>query len=287
VVHRHSTGLYIYGAGGIGKSHTVLEHLKKLEAPYRLFNSRMTAKGLFRAMEKGPDMIFVLDDVERLTNDRDAQGVLRSACWAQPGHPRRVTWTTAAGEEAFDFTGAIILLANRKMADLPELRALATRITTMELVVNDDEAVAFLRDFASKGYVRDGKTLIEPEQTREVVEHVISECTAAGHSVDLRLWEGSCQDYLMWARDRCVHEWRDLVTSRIRSVARSIRQISTDTPEEKRRQRRNIVRSILERTNDAKEQIRLYRVEAGAERTDFFDRKREVKSGEFDGEEAA
>ena len=52
-----------------------------LDVPYQLFNSRMTAKGLFLALQRAPDAIHVLEDMERLTKDPDAQGVLRSALW--------------------------------------------------------------------------------------------------------------------------------------------------------------------------------------------------------------
>jgi hypothetical protein len=120
------TGLYIYGTGGLGKSYTVLRRLDELKTPYKLFNSRMTARGLFRALEKAPDAVHVMEDMERLTKDPDAQGVLRSALWAQEGHDRVVTWTTERdGERHFSFRGGVILLANRPLANLPELKALA------------------------------------------------------------------------------------------------------------------------------------------------------------------
>src|SRR5262249_15093978 len=86
VARGYHTGLYLYGTGGGGKSFAVTEHLKRLDVPYRLYNSRMTAKGLFKELGKAPDAVFVLEDMERMVTDRDAQGVLRSALWAQPGH---------------------------------------------------------------------------------------------------------------------------------------------------------------------------------------------------------
>src|SRR5262245_13210186 len=89
----YKTGFYLYGTGGMGKSYTVLQHLESLGVSYQLFNSRMTAKGLFLTLYKAPDAIHVLEDMERLTKDPDAQGVLRSALWAQPGRERLVTWT--------------------------------------------------------------------------------------------------------------------------------------------------------------------------------------------------
>jgi hypothetical protein len=91
VVYHHDTGLYLYGAGGLGKSHTVLQELAVLEVSYRLHNTRLTAKGLFHELQKAPDVIHVMDDVEYITSDKIAQSVLRAACWAQPGHPRRLT----------------------------------------------------------------------------------------------------------------------------------------------------------------------------------------------------
>ena len=136
----------------MGKSYTVLRHLESLDVPYQLFNSRMTAKGLFLALQWAPDAIHVMEDMERLTKDPDAQGVLRSALWAQPGHDRVITWTTATdGKQRFVFRGGLILISNRPLADLPELRAMATRIEVHRLEVSDAELAALMRELAGKG----------------------------------------------------------------------------------------------------------------------------------------
>jgi hypothetical protein len=166
------TGLYLFGNGGIGKSHTVLRRLDDLEANCRHFNSRMTAKGLYLALERAPDAVHVLEDMERLTNDRDAQGVLRSALWAQPGRERVVTWTTAtSGEGRFVFSGGIIMIANRPLAVLPELRALATRIAVLRLDVTDAEAAALMRKLASEGHRIAGRLALEAAECIEVTEY--------------------------------------------------------------------------------------------------------------------
>jgi len=99
VVRGYQTGLYLCGAGGLGKSYSVYRQLRHLECDFRTFNSRMTALGLFRALDKAPDAVHVLEDMERITSDRDAQGVLRSALWSQGDQDRVVTWTTSAGEQ--------------------------------------------------------------------------------------------------------------------------------------------------------------------------------------------
>src|SRR6266404_4873734 len=192
VIKGYKTGLFLYGPGGVGKSYTVIDQLKAMEATYKLFNSRMTAKGLFLALKNAPDAIHLLEDMERLTRDPDAQGVLRSALWAQPGHDRKITWTTASeGPQSFAFRGGIIMISNRPLADLPELRALATRIEVHRVEVSEAELTAFMRQLASQGYKRNDKLVLEPEKCIEVTEYLLKECRAAGCPLDLRLQQKS------------------------------------------------------------------------------------------------
>jgi hypothetical protein len=225
--------------------------------------------------------------MERLVRDRDAQGVLRSALWAQPGHERVVTWTTATGgEERFTFRGGIILLANRPLADLPELRALATRIAVLRLDVSDAELTALIYDIAAGGFRLGGKPALEPAKCEEVADYLVRECRAAGCPLDLRLLHNSYLDYLLWEGDNASCAWQDLVSSRVREVAYHFRhELNTLSQEERRAQRRAVVREILLQTADHSEQLRLYKERTGKSRADFHRRKAEVQSGEFDEEE--
>lgn len=283
------TGFYLYGTGGVGKSHTVLRHLESLDVCYRLYNSRMTAKGLFLALKHAPDAVHVLEDMERLTKDADAQGVLRSALWAQPGHDRTVTWTTAIdGQDRFVFRGGLILISNRPLADLPELRALATRIEVHRLDVSDAELAALMRDLAGRGYRQHDNLVVRPEECLQVTEHLLRECRAAGCPLDLRLQQKSLQTYLQWEMDWSDSHWRDLVAASVREATHHFRHESNTMPREARRtQRRNVLREIIRRTGDVREQERLYSDQTGASRADFFRRKREVETGEFDEHGAA
>jgi hypothetical protein len=286
VVHRYQTGFYLHGTGGIGKSYTVLAQLKALNAPYLVFNSRLTAKGLFKVLKNYPDAVHVFEDMERLTQDRDAQGVLRSALWAQPEHPRRVTWTTATGgEEQFVFSGGLIILANRPLADLPELHALATRISVLHLEVSDAEVAAKMRELAAKGYGRDGKQLLEAGQCSVIAEYLIEECRKSGCQLDLRLLDKSYFDYLQWEADHSSCGWQDLVSSNVHEAANHFRsEVNTLSREERRTARRKTLRLILAQTADPEMQLKLYVEQTGASRADFFRRKGEVGSGEFEGE---
>jgi hypothetical protein len=93
---------------------------------------------------------------------------------------------TPGGEERFVFRGGIIFTANTPMAQLPELRALATRITVMRLDVSEMEIEALMRDLARKGShsARNGGrlTLIDGRLRRQ--DHDLSPFpTKAGKSV--------------------------------------------------------------------------------------------------------
>jgi hypothetical protein len=284
VVMGFKTGFFLYGSGGVGKSYTVLHHLKYLDAGYQLYNSRMTAKGLFLALQHNPDAVHVLEDMERITKDADAQGVLRSALWAQPGHDRVVTWTTAVdGAQRFAFRGGLILISNRQLADLPELRALATRIEVHRLEVTEAELTAKMRELAGQGFRRDGKVLLESEKCFQVTEHLLRECRAAACPLDLRLQQKSFQTYLQWQAEYSSTDWRDLMAASVREATHHFRHEVNPLPREARRtQRRIVLRAILSQTKDPKEQEQLYEQQTGASRADFYRRKFELETGEFD-----
>jgi hypothetical protein len=265
-----------------------LRHLESLDVLYQLFNSRMTAKGLFQTLFNAPDAIHVLEDMERLTKDPDAQGVLRSALWAQPKHERVVTWTTASDPMRFVFRGGLIMVSNRPLADLPELRALATRIEVHRLEVTEAELMALMRELATKGHCLQDKLVIAPEECMKVTEYLLKECRSAGCPLDLRLQQKAFQSYLQFAGDCSVSHWEDLVAASVREATCHFKhEVNTSSPEAKKAKRRNVVREIIGAVADAKEQERLYVEKTGASRADFFRRKREVESGEFNEADAA
>ena len=98
-----------------------------------------------------------------MVKDKDAQGIIRSACWGQRGEDgrqkRTITWATAKGVESTVFHGGIIMLSNRPLDDMPELKAIRTRISHLHLEVSDAEIAAQMRRLSKGGYTHDGKTM--------------------------------------------------------------------------------------------------------------------------------
>jgi hypothetical protein len=156
----------------------------------------------------------------------------------------------------------------------------------LRLDVTDAEVEARMRDLAASGHLSGGKRLIDPARCAAIVDYLIAQCRAVGCALDLRLQRGAYEDYLQWEGDNTACGWQDLVTSRVRESAHHFRnEINTDDKETRRRAMRKIVREVIAMTADSKEQERLYIERTSASPADFFRRKREVESGEFDGEE--
>ena len=213
-----SNGFFLHGTGGIAKSYTVLGELQRLGIDYKLFNSRMSGRGLFEALAEYPAAVHVLEDMERLTKDRDAQGILRSACWGQRGddgkQKRTISWVTARGVESIVFNGGIVMLSNRPLDDLPELRAIKTRISHLHLEVSDAEIAAQMRRLATKGYRHDGKEMTADE-AETVCDFVILESQSKLCHLDMRLLDNAFRDFLQWRSGHSSCHWQTLVGTRL------------------------------------------------------------------------
>lgn len=216
-----STALYLWGDGGISKSYTVLEELDRLGTSYILTNSRLTGRGLFDLLEEYPDMVHVLEDMERMCLDPNAAGVLRSACWAtkeqkDKQHPERVvTWRAFKTRLKVVFTGGIIFTQNCPLDDLPELRALKTRIAHLHLQPSNEEVFAKMRAIALQGY-RKGRHQLSLEECLEVCEHVIAKCKESQRNPDMRMLIHGFNDCLQYEAGHSETGWEDMLDSRLK-----------------------------------------------------------------------
>jgi hypothetical protein len=278
----YTTGLYLFGEGGIGKSYTVIRELDRLKSDYKLFNSRMTGRGLYNSLERFPDSIHVLEDMEQLFRDRGAVGVLRSALWGQRRDggkgpmERTVTWSTWVMEHAFVFTGGIIMIANRPLADLPELQALKTRIACMHLRASDGELTALMRSIAARGYEHRGRVLA-PAECWEICEFIVEQSRSLHRAVDMRLLVNGFMDYASWQEGDAGCHWRDLLATRLKE-----RPITFAVPPDlgtradRKRRELAIAREIVETTTDRHERLRLWAERTGKSEPTLYRRLAEI-----------
>lgn len=284
VAKGYITGLYLHGEGGVGKSFTVLQELQRLRVDFVVFNSRMTGRGLFDQLAKFSSSVHVLEDMEALFQDKGAQGVLRSALWAQrrPGTSgpleRPVTWTTHTTDVEFLFTGGIIVIANRPIDDVPELRAVKTRIACLHLEATVHELRALMRQIAGQGYDHGGIRL-EPMACLEVCEFLIEQAASLRRSLDIRLLINGFCDRLQWEESDAACHWKDLVAARVWEMPTPLQNSARQTREGMKQAERKIVAEIIATTDDRQERLRLWEERTDKKSRAAFDRRlHELKS---------
>jgi hypothetical protein len=212
-------GLYLWGEGGTSKSFTVQGTLDEMQTTYKLTNTRVTAKGLFELLREFPNVVHIIDDAETLLADRHAIGLLRSALWGQDGpggrQVRPVTWQVAGNREEVIFTGGIILICNLPLDNLPEVRALKTRIPVLRYAPTCEEVIVMMHDIAAKGH-RHGDYKLTPDECLEVVHEVVSRFQNLQRTPDIRLLINGFKDRIQWASGSSTTHWKDLLESRLR-----------------------------------------------------------------------
>lgn len=218
VIQQFHTGAFLYGEGGTSKSYTVQKELERQKAKYILHNSRITGRGLFDVLQRHPSDIHFIEDAETLLDDRKAFGVLRSAFWSQSQKKpmeRPVTWNAFHNILRFVFTGGIIIVSNANLAEqIPEIRAIKTRINVLGVDVSNQEIRALMKKICKAGYQYGEHSMI-PEECWEVATFVIDRLGLLHRSLDLRLLMNGFKDYLQWKTGNSTNHWQALVEGRM------------------------------------------------------------------------
>lgn len=215
----YQSGAIFTGRGGVGKSWAVVGELERLDIDFKLHNSHLSSRALFDCLAENPDSVHVFEDVEGILRERVSLGILRSVLWGsrhdQEGRPQRMaTWGAHGASAKLVFGGGIIVISNRKLGDLPEVKALATRVPHHEVSVSDREVVALMKSVAIRGFKR-GNDQLDPDECLEIAELIIRESARLGRDLDMRLLFNSFADRLQADDHHSGLPWRDLVLSQI------------------------------------------------------------------------
>jgi hypothetical protein len=170
-------------------------------------------------LKENPNCTHVIDDAEGLFQDKSSYGVLRSALWGQTGkdgyQERVVVWQKDKVREEVLFKGGIIVLANKALPNVPELRALTTRIPCLQFSPSNEELAAYMRKLAKAGH-RHGPFFLEPASCLEVVAAIIEKTRQLKRPLDLRLFVNACNDRLFYEQGMSESHWLTLLESTIK-----------------------------------------------------------------------
>lgn len=194
VAKAYSTGLYLHGPAGHGKTHAVVGLLASRKAAFEHHKGHVTPGGLIDTLGERPDAIHVYDDVSEILKHKVALQVLLAALGRPAGVKesdpdaflRRVKYKRQGRERVLDFTGGVIALSNLPLPKNEVAGAFASRIDVMNYRLSDEEAAALMLDIAAKGHRDQRGRSLPPEACREVAEFVIAESIKAERPFDLR-----------------------------------------------------------------------------------------------------
>lgn len=152
-------GFVVTGSGGLGKSYTVEKELAN-ESDVIITKGYISARALFDQMAQFPSAIHVFDDADSVLEDKSAVNLLKAAL--DTGN-RTVHWNTFNQDaEPFEFKGAVIIISNKSLADVPQ--PILSRSLFVDVTMTSDEKMERIRTILHN--IDDG---LEPDQQEEVL----------------------------------------------------------------------------------------------------------------------
>jgi hypothetical protein len=242
VAKGYSTGLYLHGPAGHGKSHAIVSTLTERGVPFEHHQGHVTPVGLIETLSEHPDGIIVFDDVSEILDHRIALQALLAALGRPVGrkesdpdaHVRFIKYKRQGQEHVIRFTGGLIALSNLPLKLGGKLvMAVASRIDVIHYRLSDEEAAALMLDIGAQGYADHKGRTLTPEAATEVAHYVIHESLRAERPFDLRdLTHKGLPKRLQFEQGDAECDWKDLVRAAL--AERLVEPTKTVTPDSPR-----------------------------------------------------
>src|SRR5258708_21035882 len=217
-----TSALFVYGPGGLGKSHLLTMMLKNLtDKGWRHHTAHSTPKALFLALLQSPSSIHLYEDCEKMLKTDLSASILRAACGAPNDAKRRVTYETNNEDLKFDFTGGIVIASNQNLARTNgPLAAVASRFRPILWDMTVEERIACIVTMSRQEHVKGGVTI--SAKMAEMVAWTLVDMTCDSSSkvdLDLRLFaEHALPAYAQSIKDP-IMKWKDLLQAKLMGVA--------------------------------------------------------------------
>ena len=208
----------ITGPGGLGKSYTVTESLRKAglkdvtsleeyevgatinnKKVFRVIKGYSTPKGLYRALYENRDSVLVFDDTDSVLRDPISLSLLKAALDSYS--KRYISWRADLKDEdlptVFKFTGRVVFISNMASNQLDQ--AIVTRSMCVDLSMTAEQKIERMRHLiASDTFMQEYKmaakmdalNLIDTlrDKVKELSLRTLIQCTKIRASAALNKW---------------------------------------------------------------------------------------------------
>jgi len=150
VLDKELVSTIITGDGGLGKSFTVLEELKKRglveDEDYVVIKGYATPKALYATLYEWNGKIVIFDDCDSVLKDPTATSILKSALDSY--EVRRISWLTKGFIDdglplSFEFTGQVIFVSNMSIYKMDQ--AVRSRTLLIDLSMSTEDKIERMR----------------------------------------------------------------------------------------------------------------------------------------------
>jgi DNA polymerase III delta prime subunit len=174
-----SNALFISGPGGLGKTHTVLETMRKCgkkeislgdyEGDFLFVRGFTTAKGMYRTLYENNGKTIIFDDADSSFKDVVGINLLKAAL---DSHEKRIiSWYSETKDDtlpsSFEFIGRVIFISNFEMTKVPQ--PLVSRCMKVSLDMNTEEKVDRIAQVLQS---KECATYLDASEKKEVIDFV-------------------------------------------------------------------------------------------------------------------
>jgi len=143
-----STGLIIYGRGGISKTFNVEQTLKdnnkEEEQDYYIIGGKATSKELYQTFYKHNGKIIVLDDSDDIIKNKTNVSFLKNGFNTSPNRKMQyLTSQAMAVPNEFTVTSKVIVITNLEETKFDQ--ALLTRFIPVDATVTDEDIFSYIK----------------------------------------------------------------------------------------------------------------------------------------------
>lgn len=226
VVQGYTTSMFVFGPGGLGKSHILQDELDSLCGKgWQHHTAYTTPKALMLSLHESPDSVHVFEDSEKLYKTDVGSSILRSACGSPKEKERWVTYETANETMRVNFRGGIIIASNENIGKSQgPLAAVASRFRPILWDLTVDERICRILDIAEDGWRR-GMYVLTAKECRECATFLVQEMLRGDiHTpVDLRTYtEHALPAYAQFRGKQGGVGWQDVIRSKLQGMVGKI-----------------------------------------------------------------
>jgi hypothetical protein len=222
---------FVFGPGGLGKSHLVTGTLDAIKGKgWKHHTAYSTPKALILALDAFPDAVHLFEDCEKMYKNDVCSSILRAACGSPKQRARVVTYETAHESHRITFTGGILIVSNEDISKgKGPMQAVASRFKPIKWDMTIQERVARILQIAGLGWSR-GMVDVSPKECLKVAEFLVTQMlTESTQSpIDIRTFvEHAMPAYLQNKQGSTDVDWRDIVRSKLSGQVEKIENRSS------------------------------------------------------------